>query len=166
MAADHLGQIKDLVATPLLHDSPGEIAQPEVKDWRKGECAPIPGRTMPSLSVVTRDYPNTFKMMTALGPLTAKVGAGSKGIMWQAPEEVEALKAALGTVSEAGITQGLPAMVTEKQVAETILMLAPETNGETAVKAWATLEKRTGLSLRHLSLRRQGERFSFDDLRG
>jgi nitrate reductase / nitrite oxidoreductase, alpha subunit len=36
-------------------------------------------------------------------------------------------------------------------VAETILMLAPETNGETAVKSWGVLEKRTGLSLRHLS---------------
>ena len=43
-------------------------------------------------------------------------------------------------------------------------MLAPETNGETAVKAWVGLEKRTGLSLQHLSMRRQGERLRFDDL--
>jgi nitrate reductase alpha subunit len=55
-------------------------------------------------------------------------------------------------------------MLTAKQAAETILMLAPETNGETAVKAWVGLEKRTGLSLQHLSLRRQGERIRFDDL--
>jgi nitrate reductase alpha subunit len=164
MAAEHLGTVKDLVATPLMHDSPGEIAQPDVRDWRKGECEPQPGKTMPNLVVVTRDYPEVYRMMTALGPLAASAGVGSKGIMWQAEEEVEALKASLGRVTEKGTGQGQPVMQTAKQVAETILMLAPETNGETAVKAWGGLEKRTGLSLQHLSLRRQGERFKFDDL--
>jgi nitrate reductase alpha subunit len=164
LAADHLGARKDLVATPLLHDSPGEIAQPEVRDWRKGECDPIPGKTMPGLTVVTRDYPNVYKMMTALGPLADSAGVGSKGIMWKASEEVEALKSFLGTVTEAGVSQGRPSLESGKQAAETILMLAPETNGETAVKSWGVLEKRTGLALRHLSLRRQGERFRFDDL--
>ena len=37
-----------------------------------------------------------------------------------------------------------------------------ETNGETAVKSWGSLEKRTGLELRHLSVRRQGERFEWE----
>ncbi|MFO7687769.1 MAG: nitrate reductase subunit alpha [Desulfobacterales bacterium] len=164
MAIDHLGEVKDLVATPLMHDSPGEIAQPDVKDWRKGEADPIPGQTMPNLTVTTRDYPNTYTMMTALGPLAAKVGVGSKGVVWKAPEEYEALKKFLGTVSEDGVSQGMPSMQTAKQVAETILMLAPETNGETAVKSWVGLERKTGLSLQHLSLRRQGERYRFDDL--
>jgi nitrate reductase alpha subunit len=84
MAAEHLGTVKDLVATPLMHDSPGEIAQPDVRDWKKGECEPQPGKTMPNLAVVTRDYPEVYRMMTALGPLAASVGVGSKGIMWQA----------------------------------------------------------------------------------
>ncbi|MEJ2640111.1 MAG: nitrate reductase subunit alpha, partial [Desulfosarcinaceae bacterium] len=164
LAAEHLGEVEDLVATPLMHDSPGEIAQPEVKDWRKGEVAAIPGKTLPALTVVKRDYPNTYKMMTALGPLAVHPGVGSKGVMWSAREEVDALKTLLGEVSEPGLSQGLPRMETGRQVAETILALAPETNGETAVKSWGSLEKRTGLALRHLSLRRQGERFRFDDL--
>ncbi|MGB5987109.1 MAG: nitrate reductase subunit alpha [Desulfobacterales bacterium] len=164
MAVDHLGEVKDLVATPLMHDSPGEIAQAEVLDWRKGECEPRPGQTMPNLSVVTRDYANVYAMMTALGPLAASAGVGSKGIMWKAEEEVEALKTSLGRVRKPGVSQGQPQMQSAKQAAETILMLAPETNGETAVKAWKGLEKRSGLSLQHLSLRRQGERFRFDDL--
>ncbi|MGA9237379.1 MAG: molybdopterin dinucleotide binding domain-containing protein, partial [Desulfobacterales bacterium] len=164
MAVDHLGEVKDLVATPLMHDSPGEIAQPDVKDWRKGEADPIPGKTMPSLAVTTRDYPNTYKMMTALGPLAAKVGVGSKGVVWKAAEEVDALKEALGTVAESGVSHGMPSMATAKQAAETILMLAPETNGETAVKSWVGLERKTGLDLQHLSQRRQGERYRFDDL--
>ncbi len=164
LATDHLGEMKDLVATPLMHDSPGEIAQPEVKDWRKGEIEPIPGKTMPALSVVTRDYPNTYKMMTALGPLAVKAGVGSKGVMWTPEQEYDSLKVMPGTVTDPGVSQGMPLMETERQVAETILALAPETNGETAVKSWEQLEKRTGLELRHLSIRRQGERYRFDDL--
>ena len=164
LAADHLGEMKDLVTTPLMHDSPAEIAQPEVKDWRKGEIEPIPGKTMPAFSVVTRDFPNTYKMMTALGPLAVKAGVGSKGVFWTPEEEYESLKVMLGTVAEPGVSQGMPLLETERQVAETILALAPETNGDTAVKSWEQLEKRTGLELRHLSIRRQGERYRFDDL--
>jgi nitrate reductase alpha subunit len=164
LAAEHLGEMPDLVATPLMHDSPGEIAQPEVKDWRKDETDAIPGKTMPALTVVTRDYPNTYKMMTALGPLAVSSGVGSKGVMWPAGEEYESLKVMLGTVAASGVSRGMPLMETDRQVAETILALAPETNGDTAVKSWGTLEKRTGLPLRHLSIRRQGERYRFDDL--
>ena len=49
LAAEHLGTRTDIVATPLLHDTPDELAQPggRVRDWRAGECEPVPGRTMP-----------------------------------------------------------------------------------------------------------------------
>ncbi|MCG6981249.1 MAG: nitrate reductase subunit alpha [Deltaproteobacteria bacterium] len=166
LAVGHLGEEKDLVATPLLHDSPGEIAQPKVKDWKRGEVEPVPGKTMSNLTVVTRDYPNTYKMMTSLGPLVASVGIGSKGVTWKADQEYEDLKAKLGTVSTGGVTEGMPQLQTGKQVAEAILALAPETNGNTAVKAWQTLEKKTGLNLAHLSVERKGEKMSFADLDG
>ncbi len=166
LAVSHLGEQKDLVATPLLHDSPGEIAQPTVKDWKKGEVEPIPGKSLANLSVVTRDYPNTYKMMTALGPLVASLGIGSKGISWKANEEYEELKEKLGTITSPGVTQGMPVLQTGKQVAEAILALAPETNGRTAVKSWSGLEKKTGLSLAHLSKEREGEKMSFEDLDG
>lgn len=164
MASAHLGTMKDLVATPLMHDSPDEISQAQVKDWRKGETAPIPGKTMPALAVVTRDFPNTYKMMTALGPLAASAGIGSKGIIWKADQEYEELKEKLGVVTEPGVSRGMPRLVIGKQVAETILELAPETNGATAVKSWEVLEKRTGLDLKHLSLDRKGEKYSFSDI--
>ncbi len=164
LAADHLGKAKDLVASPLMHDSPGEIAQPEVNDWRKGQAEPIPGKTLPNMSVILRDFPNTYKMMTALGPLAEKAGIGSKGVVWNASDEYESLKATLGTVQQAGISQGMPTLEEARDVAETILALAPETNGETAVKSWGGVERRTGLSLQHLSIRRRGEKYRFDDL--
>ncbi|MBW2538821.1 MAG: nitrate reductase subunit alpha, partial [Deltaproteobacteria bacterium] len=164
LAAVHLGEMKDLVATPLMHDSPGEIAQSEVLDWKKGEIDPIPGKTFPNLMVVNRDYPNTYKMMTALGPLVAEVGIGSKGVNWKGDDEYTLLKEKLGTVSEKGISHGMPSLESGKQVAETILTLAPETNGATAVKSWKDLEAKTGLALTHLSREREGEKFSFSDI--
>ncbi len=42
LGAEHLGVRRDLVATPIAHDTPGELAQPHgrVRDWRAGECEP------------------------------------------------------------------------------------------------------------------------------
>ena len=164
LAAIHLGQCRDLVATPLLHDTVGEIAQPEVKDWKKGETEPIPGKTMPNLTVVTRDYPDAHKMMTALGPLVARVGIGAKGVGWNAAEEYAELKDRLGTVQAPGISEGMPDLTFAKQAAEVILALSPETNGKVAVKSWANVEKTSGLKLSHLSTEREGVKFTFADL--
>src|SRR3546814_2058572 len=62
MAPGVLGVEQDVVLVPTQHDTPGELAMPfDVRDWKKGECDTIPGRTMPSISVVERDYPNLYK---------------------------------------------------------------------------------------------------------
>lgn len=164
LAISHLGVRKDVVATPLLHDSPGELAQPHVLDWHKGQTAPIPGKTMPNLSVLTRDFPNVHKMMTSLGPLVNNSTIGAKGVSWNAATEYEYLKTNLGTVTQPGISHGMPELKSAKQAAETILALSPETNGSVAVKSWKGLEKRTGLSLAYMSAKREGEKFSLAGL--
>src|SRR5690606_30498219 len=70
LAVGHLGVEEDVVTTPILHDTPAELAQPYgVKAWWKGECEAIPGKTMPNITVVQRDYPNTYQRFTSLGPL-------------------------------------------------------------------------------------------------
>ncbi len=66
--------VEDIVATPLAHDSPAEIAQPTLQDWRTGECEAIPGKTMPALKVVERDYKNLYKQYISYGPLVVKNG--------------------------------------------------------------------------------------------
>ena len=55
----HLGVRRDVVAVPLQHDTPGETAQPggRVLDWRRRRVPAVPGKTMPGLAVVERDYP-------------------------------------------------------------------------------------------------------------
>ena len=150
--------------TPIQHDSPAEIAQAlDVKDWRRGEVAPIPGKTMPAVSVVTRDYANIYAQFTALGPLMSKIGNGGKGIGWKTEHEVEAL-GALNGVHRDGIAKGLPKIETDIDATEVILMLAPETNGEVAIKAWAALRKFTGREHAHLALPKEDEKIRFRDI--
>ena len=142
VAPEVLGVENDVVLTPLLHDSPGELAQSfEVQDWKKGEVEPIPGKTMPQVAVVERDYPNLDKRFTALGPLMDKIGNGGKGIAWNTETEVDHLEALNGRVTEDGPTKGMAKIETDIDATEVILMLAPETNGEVAVKAWEALSQ-------------------------
>ncbi len=160
-----LGVEKDVVLTPIQHDSPGEIAQAlDVKEWKKGEVEPIPGKTMPAVAVIERDYPNVYKRFTALGPLMQKIGNGVKGIAWNTEHEVELLKRLNGEVTEEGATKGLARIDTDIDATEVILSLAPETNGEVAVKAWEALSKTTGLEHKHLAISKEDEKIRFRDV--
>ncbi|MGH8547410.1 MAG: nitrate reductase subunit alpha [Methylococcales bacterium] len=161
----HLGVEKDLVTLPLLHDTPSELGQSvEIKEWKRGECDPIPGKTMPNLIVVERDYPNTFKKFTSLGPLLNKLGNGGKGISWNTDSEVELLGKLNHTVWDEGVSLGRPRIDSAIDAAEVILALAPETNGNVAVKAWEALGKHTGIDHTHLARPKQDEKIRFRDI--
>jgi nitrate reductase alpha subunit len=164
VAPEVLGVEKDVVLTPIMHDSPGEIAQAiDVKEWKKGEVEPIPGKTMPAVTVVERDYPATYARFTALGPLMEKVGNGIKGIAWQTGREVEHLKHLNGVVAD-GPAKGLARIDTDIDAAEVLLMLAPETNGEVAVRSWESLSRATGREHAHLALPKEDEKIRFRDV--
>ena len=56
LSARHLPEpVADVVATPLQHDTPAEVAQTRARDWITGEVPAVPGTTMPGLRVVRRD---------------------------------------------------------------------------------------------------------------
>ncbi|SEO45875.1 nitrate reductase subunit alpha [Aquisalimonas asiatica] len=162
----HLGKETDIVTLPLLHDSPAELGQAfDVQDWYKGECDPVPGKTMPQLVPVERDYPNLYDRFTALGPLMTNVGNGGKGIAWNTEHEVEFLGKLNGVHLREGATnKGMPKIDSAIDAAEVILSLAPETNGEVAVKAWGALSKQTGRDHTHLALNKEEEKIRFRDL--
>jgi nitrate reductase / nitrite oxidoreductase, alpha subunit len=164
VAPEVLGVEKDVVLNPIMHDSANELAQPkDVKDWKRGEAEPIPGRTMPTVTVVERDYPHVYERFTALGPLMEKLGNGIKGMAWQTAHEVENLKA-LNGVWEEGAAKGLARIDTDIDAAEVVLMMAPETNGEVAVRSWQALSKTTGREHAHLALPKEDEKIRFRDV--
>ena len=163
----------DVVLTPLMHDSAAEIAQPlgEVKDWKKGEVDPIPGRTMASVSLVVRRYWDVYDMYVTYGPLVVTAGLSAKGIPAFKPVEQYAyLRERNGLTPAASdyvkgrcaAVGGCPSLETDKKAAETILAVSPESNGEVAYMAWKNLEPVTGLKLADIPAREL--RITFDDI--
>jgi nitrate reductase alpha subunit len=165
LCVGHLGSETDIVALPILHDTPAELGQPlDVKDWKKGECEPVPGKTMPNYIEVTRNYPDTYKKFTSLGPLMSKLGNGGKGIAWNTEDEITLLGALNHVVTEDGVSKGLPKIDSDIDASEVVLSLAPETNGQVAVKAWKALGQITGRDHTHLALPKHDEKIRFRDI--
>ncbi|MCZ4509303.1 nitrate reductase subunit alpha [Streptomyces sp. ActVer] len=164
LAEGRLGTVKDVVAAPLLHDTPDAMATPHgrVRDWKAGECEPVPGRTMPKLVTVERDYPGVADRMTALGPLLDTLGATTKGVTFDVRQELEYLRHKNGTV-RGGPADGRPSIARDVQVCEAILALSGTTNGHLATQGFRTLEARTGVKLADLAAEAEGKRVTFAD---
>ncbi|HLV57618.1 MAG TPA: molybdopterin-dependent oxidoreductase, partial [Natronosporangium sp.] len=160
LAADHLGVRRDLVATPLMHDTPGEVASPGgvAADWRAGEA----GATMPQFAVVERDYPAVAEKLAALGPLLDRLGTTVKGVSVDVSEEVEHLLRVNGQI-RGGVADGRPALVRDVHVCEAILALSGTTNGRVAVAGFRDLERRTGVRLADLAADVEHRRIAFSD---
>ncbi|HET6508970.1 MAG TPA: nitrate reductase subunit alpha [Baekduia sp.] len=164
LAADRLGVRHDVVATPVQHDTPGEIAQPGgvVRDWRAGECEPIPGRTMPAIAVVERDYGAVGDKWAALGPRAESVGSTVKSAKWIPDEEVAWLARRNGR-AVGGAADGRPSLARAEHAAEAMLRLSAVTNGRLAVAGFRTLQERCGVELASLAEPAEDVRITFQD---
>ncbi|MDT0164276.1 nitrate reductase subunit alpha [Actinotalea sp. AC32] len=165
LGAQHLGVRKDVVAVPLTHDTPDEMATPHgrVRDWKAGECDPVPGRTMPKLVVVERDYGAIAAKMASLGPLLDTLGTTTKGITYDVREEVELLARKNGVVRGGGVADGRPSLARDVHACEAILALSGTTNGRLAVQGFETLEKRTGQHMADMAAEHEGKKVTFSD---
>ena len=139
--------VKDVVATPLGHDTPGEIAQPALKgvqDWKKGQCEAIPGKTMPGLTVVERDYANHHGRYSSLGPLQA-TKYGFHGIMIDGKELYENYLNAPHTRKTELNGQKFISLETAKEACNVVMGFSGLTNGEVCYRQWLEEEHHTGL---------------------
>ena len=161
---DHLGVRKDVVATALTHDTPGEIAQPggHAPEWKGTDLPAIPGKNMPNLKIVERDYTAIGDKFVALGPLDDKLGLTTKNVTFDVKHQVDQLGRLHG-VFDSGAAEGRPALDTDQRMAEAILMLSGTTNGELATQGFETLEKRVGKELSDLARGSEEKRITFKD---
>ncbi|TWG91053.1 nitrate reductase alpha subunit [Nocardioides sp. J9] len=164
LAVDHLGTRRDVVAKPLWHDTPEAMATEHgvVRDWRLGECEPVPGRTMPVIAVAERDYTAVHDKMTTVGPLLEGAGMLTKGVRYDVHREVDILRQRHG-VAGAGAGRGQPRLETDVQVADAILHLAGVSNGHLATQGFRFLEQRTGTHLADLAAEHEGKQITFRD---
>ncbi|MBI4459281.1 MAG: nitrate reductase subunit alpha [Acidobacteria bacterium] len=165
LAAKHFPEpIKDLVAGPLAHDTPGEIAQRELEDWMQGEVEAIPGKTMPTLRVVTRDYKNLYNQFISFGPLVRDNGLAANGTAFDATDFYDEATATGPTTSWNG--KIYPSLADEEQACNLILRFATVTNGELAYRSYKNMEAKVGLSLAHLAEKNRSVRVTYKELQG
>ena len=173
LAKDYFPEpFKDIVAMPLQHDSPDEIAQPTVKNWYEGECEAIPGKSMPHFKIVERDYTKIYNKYRSLGPALKNMGMGAHGIKidvsdfyddllqepivnWPTPNNTRCIE---------WNGEKYPSLEDALDAANIIMALAPETNGELAYRAFKAEEEKTGLKLTHLAEDNRGVRMNFKDI--
>ncbi|MEA5115581.1 MAG: nitrate reductase subunit alpha [Geobacteraceae bacterium] len=152
---------REVVAAPLQHDTPDEIAQGEVKAWFERECAALPGRTMPKLKVVERDYANLHERFVSLGS-ELRGEMAEKGIRWPTAGLYDEFCDRAPLREWNGET--FPSLENAVDAANMILHFAPETNGEAAYLAFEALERKVGLPLSDLSSGTRAARHDFGDL--
>ncbi|MCU7731261.1 nitrate reductase subunit alpha, partial [Actinoplanes sp. KI2] len=119
---------------------------------------PIPGRTMPKLVEVERDYTAVADKMASLGPLLDTLGATTKGVTFQVGKELDYLRQKNGVAGN-----GRPSIAGDVQACEAILALSGTTNGHLATQGFRTLEKLTGVELVDLSAEHEGKQITFAD---
>ncbi|MFF8175272.1 nitrate reductase subunit alpha [Streptomyces chartreusis] len=124
LAAGRLETAHDLVATPLQHDTPGEV--------------PPDGPTAPQFTLVERDYTAIADRIAALGPLVEELGVTAKGVTVRPAREVTWLAARCGTAA------ARPLLDTDVKLCEAILALSGTTNGRLAAEGFERLAERCG----------------------
>lgn len=160
----HLPQpVKDIVNVPITHDSAGEITQPSIKDWSKGECDPVPGKTMHNIVVQERDYTQVYNKFISLGP-NIRNGLGAHGNSYKCDDFYdEMLKDEEHVVEINGLRY--PSMKEDEEAINAILHLSSLTNGMLAHRAYEDAERRTGLKLTDLSEGNKNVKITFSDLK-
>ncbi|MFE6446227.1 nitrate reductase subunit alpha [Nocardiopsis dassonvillei] len=164
LAADHLEEVTDLVAVPHQHDTPGELAQPHgvPPDWKAEGVRPVPGRTMPAVVSVRRNYSEVAQKLAALGPLAESKGLPVKGVSFTPDQEVEWLCQRNGAV-RGGVADGRPSLDTDVKACEMILALSGTSNGRLAAQGFRLLAERTGTDMDELIHQAAERRVVFSD---
>ncbi len=154
--------VKDIVISPLQHDTPAEIAQPAVKDWSRGECEALPGRTMPGMTVVTRNYRELYNRFISLGRNYRDKGLAVHGTHYDIDDVYDEYM--MSRPVETWNDTTYPSLSKDVDVCNAILAFAAETNGELAFRAYEAESKKTGIDHTHLAADTRAVRMTFDDI--
>lgn len=164
LAKEHFPDpVKDVLNVPLVHDSADEISQPKLQDWSKGECEPIPGKTMHKINFIERDYTKIYNKYISLGPGVPKNGLGAHGNQYMCEDVYnELLEDKRHTQKWDG--QEYPSLKDDVEAINCILRLSTLTNGKLNYRAYQNMEKKTGLVLADLGEGSQDVRIDYKDL--
>jgi len=155
--------VKDIVNVPLTHDTKDEISQRDIKDWSKGECEPIPGKTMHKIAIVERDYTKIYDKFICLGKGVAENGLGAHGSSFKCEDFYDDM---LENGDHLQTYEGdkFPSLKEDQEAVNAILHLSSLTNGKLSVRAYEGAEKKTGQKLKHLAKGSEDIKLNYKDL--
>lgn len=164
MAGSHFPTpVKDVVNVPLSHDSKDEISQMKMQDWSKGECEPIPGKTMHKIVVVERDYTQIYNKYISLGEGIAKGGLGGHGNHYMCEDVYEEMKTDKRHIQVINGKE-YPSLREDVEACNAVLTLSTLTNGKLNYRAYQNMEVKTGLTLADIGEGSQDVRITYKDL--
>lgn len=155
--------VKDVINAPLSHDSADEITQPRMLDWGKGECEPIPGKTMHKLVFVERDYTQIYNKFISLGPNLNTNPLGAHGVSYMAEDVYKEMLEDKRHVQKINGVE-YPSIKEDIEAVNAVLTLSTLTNGKLNDRAYRNMEKKTGLTLADLGEGSKDVRIDYKDL--
>ena len=159
VAETHLPDpIKDVVTSPLVHDTEDEIAQPTIQDWYKGECEAIPGKTMHKIAVQERDYTKIYDKYITLGRNFRNKGGGAHGSSYACDDFYDDMVESNHFNTETLDGEKYPSLKEDVDAINAVLNLSSVTNGKLAVRAYENAQKKTGLDLNGIVNHKEGVR--------
>ncbi|MFZ2897616.1 MAG: nitrate reductase subunit alpha [Saprospiraceae bacterium] len=154
----------DIVTSALSHDTAGEIAQSVVKDWYKGECEPIPGKTTHKIAVEVRDYTKLYDKFITLGDNIRKKGLEAHGNTYMCEDAFDEMLNSNHFPVERENGTVRPSIKEDEWAANAVLHLSTLTNGVLNVRAYENAEKKTGMPLADLGNGSRDVRIRYADL--
>jgi len=122
----------------------------------------IPGKTMPVLKVVYRDYKNLYNQYISFGPLARENGLGAHGTHYRIDDFYDQMVKNGPTVRWNG--NAYPSLDEDEHTCNVILKLATVTNGELAYRSYKNMEEKVGLPLVDLAEKTRDNQHSYKDL--
>lgn len=157
-------KVKDIVASPLVHDTSDEITQLNIKDWYKGECEALPGITMHKINIVEREYSKIYDKFICLGEQVKTKGIGAHGNHYLCEEQYDEMITSSHFPVQRNNGTVYPSLKEDYEAANVVLHLSTLTNGVLNVKAYKNMEKKTGLVLADLGEGSKDVRMTYAEL--
>jgi nitrate reductase alpha subunit len=146
MAPTHLpDKMKDVVNIPLSHDSKDEISQTKLQDWSKGECEPIPGKTMHKIAFVERDYTKIYDKFISLGTGVAKNGLGAHGNHYMCDDVYDEMLDHRQHIQKWDDGTEYPSLKNDVEAINAVLKLSTLTNGKLTDRCYKNMAEKIGV---------------------
>ncbi|MCK5280275.1 MAG: molybdopterin-dependent oxidoreductase, partial [Cyclobacteriaceae bacterium] len=146
LAPTHLpDKMKDVVNIPLSHDSKDEISQTKLQDWSKGECEPIPGKTMHKIAFVERDYTKVYDKFISLGTGIAKNGLGAHGNHYMCEDVYDEMLDHRQHIQKWDDGTEYPSLKKDVEAINAVLKLSTLTNGKLTDRAYKNMAAKIGV---------------------